>query len=215
MLRRLIPRKNEIDEHDQPTEPIPHPVILPAPPSVNYDPTVPVDDTLPIPPGQTFSPPQKRSWWKKKPSLYSPPANVYPYLPPPSGNTAYKPRPQKYKPIPQMEPEDQPVRRSRRRRRSGIPALVGFFFVVAQLLLLASFVLRILPLSDNPWWLTLIEACDDALIQPLLLIQPVSSFLQQLNLSSTFVTEIYTLLAILVYGILARIVVSILKMIWR
>ena len=213
MLRRLIPRKNEIDEHDQPTEPIPHPVILPAPPPVNYDPTVPVDDTLPIPPsvGQTFSPPQKRRWWQKKPSLYSPPENVYPYLPPAppsSGNAAYKP-------ISQMEPEDQPVRRSRRRRRSGIPALMGFFFVVAQLLLLASFVLRILPLSDNPWWLILIEACDDALIQPLLLIQPVSSFLQQLNLSTTFVTEIYTLLAILVYGVLARVVVGILKVIWR
>jgi hypothetical protein len=180
-----------------------------------------VDDTLSMPPQsmeQPFSPPQKRRWWQRKPALYSPPANVYPYLPPApyqSGKAAYEPKPQKHRPTPQWEPEDQPVRRSRRRGRSPIPALVGFFFVIAQLLLLASFVLRIVPLSNTPWWVILIEACSDALIQPLLLIQPVSAFLQQLNLSSTFVTEIYTLLAILVYGVLARVVVSILKVIWR
>jgi len=118
---------------------------------------------------------------------------------------------------------DQPVKGNKsvyasRPRRSPIPALVGLFFVVAQLLLLVHFALhmlvrfapQIVSWSDEELWVKIIDACSA------ILIWPVYALLQEISLPITIdLEEIYILLAILLYGLLARILVRILKAIFH
>jgi hypothetical protein len=222
--------KSAVDEHDQPTEPIPTPLTLPIPvllpgsPPINDDTTTPIEQkqSLQQPVVQSYPvlPPQKKG--QPQPSVgYAPPALAYPYLPSAPDQTR-KPKKGRKTLSPEPEPESyEPRKPARRRRRSAFPALVRFFFVIVQLVLLASFVLRIAQaagvalLGQNPWWLSLIYTCADLLLQPLYLIQPVQLFLQQFNFSQLFLSEIYTLLALLIYGILSRILVGILRVVWR
>lgn len=91
-----------------------------------------------------------------------------------------------------------------------MPGLIGLLFVIIQLVLLARFILRVLgPIINwNPTgdWVSILYTVSD------LSLLPVYALVQQIHLPFTIETEIYTLIAILAYGILSRIIVRIAKL---
>lgn len=177
-MRRQQPQNNyyeQIDEHDQPTEPM-LPVII-AP----------------------FTPPQTNG-------NAHPPA--YPYLPPapaknngknnaatPAGSSGYPVLPAR--PTQRAQP--------RQPKRSPVPALVGFFFVLVQLLLLVRFLLKLLNVSGNMLPVSIIYDVSGLFVFPFRLL------LQSIAIALPVSIEVYTLLAILVYGLFSRILVRFLK----
>ena len=94
-------------------------------------------------------------------------------------------------------------------RPSALPALVGLFFVMVQLLLLLRFVLRLLNFSGNALWTAIIYAISGIFVLPFRLL------LENINFPIPNTLEIYTLIAILVYGLLSRLIVRLLKAILR
>lgn len=183
-------RAEEIDEHDLPTEPIRY--MEPAP----FTPTLPPpnDATIPVPQPQPSIP--------GNPAQQTPRNNgVYPYLP----ATPVMPD-RRGERIGDTVPV-RPARRARanRTRRSPIPALVGLCFVCIQLLLLAHFVLRLVNVSASVSWAGAVYQTGDIFLWPLRLIT------QQVTLPLPANIEVLTLLAILVYGLLSRLLVRVLK----
>jgi hypothetical protein len=208
MLRWRRPQNKstqELNEHNEPTEP-----LFPAVgATVSGGDIAPTEEVLPAPqsPAQPFPQQQvqgaPQQYW---PAL--PPANaVYPVLPPASViQPGYQPagsagtigtrRPEK------VQTPVQAVRL----RRSPIPLFVGIFFVAVQFLLLISFVARLFNLASP--WLEVIYAISTLLLLPFrLLFEQVS-----LPLSLTIGVEMYTLLAVLVYGLASRLLVHLLKL---
>jgi hypothetical protein len=189
-MRRQQPQESsfeEIDEHNQPTEPMMPVVIAPfAPTQVN--------------------------------GIAQPPA--YPYLPPapvkkkkhdgqrPAGGAAAAPLPS-----PSQTSPTYPVypvlpakaAKQVQHRQNPLPALVGVFFVGVQLLLLVRFMLKLLSVTGNAKWLSLVYDVSDFFVFPFRLL------LQNTALSLSVSVEVYTLLAILVYGLFSRILVRFLK----
>jgi hypothetical protein len=99
-----------------------------------------------------------------------------------------------------------PVQKAaRRRRHSAIPALVGLFFVAVQFLLLLRFVLKLINISGNATWIPIVYTISSIFVLPFRLI------FQQITLPIPIWLELYTLVAILGYGLLSRIVVPVLK----
>ncbi len=94
-------------------------------------------------------------------------------------------------------------------RPSAFPALVGLFFVLVQLLLLVRFVLRLLNFPGNVSWIGIIYAISGVFVLPFRLL------LENINFPIPNTLEIYTLIAILVYGLLSRLIVRLLKAILR
>lgn len=175
-------KAEEIDEHDLPTEPIPHPPPQPqAYPSPH-----------PYVPGlQTQQSPGNNA--------------VYPYFPPAParpggkggriGNTV---------PV-------QPARqvKAARTRHSAIPMLVGLCFVIIQLLLLAHFILKLINVPADGFWASVVYQTGDIFLWPIQLIT------RQVTLSIPANIEVLALLAILVYGLLSRLLVHMLKALLR
>ncbi len=171
-------KAEEIDEHDLPTEPIPHP----SPQQQAYPPWQPS-----ISRGQAQQPPASNA--------------VYPYFPPAPavpgrkggriGNT-----------VPVRPPRQINAARA---RRSSIPRLVGLCFVVIQLLLLAHFILKLINVSADVFWAGVVYEAGDIFLWPFQFIQ------QQITLSIPTNIEVLALLAILVYGLLSRLLVHLLK----
>lgn len=182
----------EIDEHDLPTEPVPY---VPATPDMN---TIPAASQQPI----TLGP---------FPSSYpaapnAPKFDVYPYQPP---LAPQQPQPALQPPTSMKKPAPQ---QGRRPFYLGlIPIGIGLFFVCIQMLLLTRFVLRLLGIAEGASWVSTVYAlCDIALL-------PFQALLPPLQLPGILNArvELYTLLAILIYGILSRIIVHILKLLLR
>lgn len=210
--KQILPNNNagEIDEHDQPTEPMPYfppPQLAPTLPAG----IAPVDEpTLPVPGPYEQPFPQQYAPGVQLPAPpYSPdPARPYPYLPPAPDKRKGK----KNRSDAEASP-DQPVQKARPSlsmrimRRSG-PTLVGMFFVAMQLLLLARIVLKILGQPGSDLWVGTVYTLSDVCVLP------VYALLQQIHLTLPF-AEMYTLLAILLYGLLSRILVRGLKALLR
>ncbi|MEO8971476.1 MAG: hypothetical protein ABI406_07755 [Ktedonobacteraceae bacterium] len=177
----------EIDEHDQPTEPMMPVVIAPfAPTQVNgasqpaaypYLPSAPVKNKK-----QNGHRPAGGAAASSPAQNYpaSPVSPVYPVL---SVRSAKQAQP----------------------RQSPIPAFVGLFFVLVQLLLLVRFMLKLLNVSGNAKWLSLVYDVSNLFVFPFRLL------FQSTALSLPVSVELYTLLAILVYGLFSRIFVRFLK----
>jgi hypothetical protein len=111
-----------------------------------------------------------------------------------------------------MYPNDvDPVTKKRRTspRRSVFPAVVGLFFVLIQLLLLVRVALQFLGQSGNLWWVGLIYNISNVFVLPLRLL------LQNVNVPVIAGTDLYNyllfLVAILIYGLISRILVRFLK----
>ena len=90
-------------------------------------------------------------------------------------------------------------------RRSPVPALVGLFFVIVQLVLIARFVLKIVNPPQTSAWIDIIYVLSSLFLLPAL------ALMQQVKLPFTVGIELYTLPAILLYGVFSRILVKILR----
>lgn len=182
-----------VDEHNQPTEPIDF-AISPVSP---YAPTATGDSPATIPvPNRPFSqqpmPPQ------------APLIGAYPYLPPtPTRQGGYD----GYAGNAPIPPGGSAPANTKRRR--VFPVLVGLCFVAIQLVLLARFVLTIATQWNDIAWVSIFYSVTA------LLIWPVQALLQQFSMPLAASVEISTLLAILAYGLLSRILVRCLKLILR
>lgn len=129
------------------------------------------------------------------PALDYAPASSYPYARPPA-TPAYPVLPPK--PVPQA-----------RAKPSAFPVFVGAFFVAVQLLLLVRFVLKFIGLQGNVTWVAIVYAVSNIFVLPFSLI------LQSIPLPIPASLELFTLIAILFYGLFSRILVRILKAVFR
>src|SRR6266568_2119245 len=88
-----------------------------------------------------------------------------------------------------------------------LPIFVGMFFIAVQLLLLARFVLKLIRWPGSTAWAGTIYSVSNVFVLPFHLL------LQNVALPAIFLNtiEIYTLLAILTYWLLSRILVRLLK----
>ena len=90
-------------------------------------------------------------------------------------------------------------------KRSTIPAFVGTFFVIVQLLLLVRFLMKLMSMPGNGGWVSIVYTISGLFVFPFRLL------LQNMALSLPVSVEVFTLLAILVYGLFSRILVRFLK----
>jgi hypothetical protein len=203
---------DEMDEHDQPTEP------MPAVPQVGGAYGVAGSDGADIPIPQPYERP-----FPYQDVPYSAPASpsaagqqpvyqLYP-LTPPDPSYGYGERPPRGVVPGYPAAAGWDARRARARTRpSSIPVLVGLFFVLVQLLLLARFILILLALPASTSWAGIIYALSSTFVLPFRLLQ--QNFTPPLPVFPGSI-ELFTLLAILIYGLLSRILVRFLKALLR
>jgi len=189
---------DEVDEHDLPTEPM-FPVI-PAP----YSPSVPDNSFSPIP----------QQGWQGVGPAFGPTsglagASAYPQLPPvpvvggggrPAGGV---------EPVATAGTQTPPVRSTP--GRSPWPILLGLFFVAVQLLLLVRFVLKLISWPASTVWVGNVYSVSDVFVWPLLLLW--KNVASSVPLPASL--ELYTLLAVLTYWLLSRLLVRLFKAILR
>jgi hypothetical protein len=190
------PKKNgaqEIDEHNQTTEAFDF-GVSPYAPTVTGNrlppDTPPIAMVRPVPPQQVAAQP--------------PLIGAYPFLPP--------------SPVRQNGIAATPVGDVASSQASGtstsgsqklrkvFPALVGLCFVAVQLLLLASFALKVVGLWNNTLWANVLYLISDIFIWPL------QALVHLLPVPFSIPSQIVALLAILLYGMISRIVVRCLKL---
>ncbi len=200
-------RSDDIDEHDQPTEPA-LPVVLPpvSPTIPNGVPTI-ANEYIPAPQPHDHPFPYQDVPYGNSPYAASA-TPVYPVLPPTpyNGNDRRPPGGA----VPGYPVGSDTARGNAntptsRARRSSLPLLVGIFFVLVQLLLLTRFVLILLAFPASTTWVGTIYAFSSIFVLPFRL------FLQSFAPAFPSSIELYTLLAILIYGLLSRILVRFLK----
>jgi hypothetical protein len=213
-MRRQQPDDwREMDEHDSPTEPMSQVFLSPLSSTIPYSNSVngasPNRAAIPAPVPYEQPFPQQDTPDYPQPGTFSrpPEAQVYPVLPPISTNGKYRPAggaapissgygsPTRFKPA-------QP-------HRSTIPLWVGVFLVAVQLLLLIRFVLQLLGYSNSSFWVSLLYSVSS------LFVFPFRALLYSLTSSLTIGTDLLDLLAILfailMYGLISRILVRFLK----
>lgn len=189
------PMKNEgvFDEHSEPTEPLP-PLVLPAVPVTIADeetqplappimPTVPAF-VAPATTNQPLSPPP-----------YSPPVQSYPYLP-------QNPTTQKGEKLP-----DEAI--APRKQSKLLPLSVGMCFVVVQLLLVLRLVQQVVNIFAPKNWLNAVQGVSDLFVLPFYVL--LQKLLPSLALNTWLYTSLAVVLAIIVYGLVSRLVVHLLK----
>ena len=214
----------EQDEHNAPTEPLnsfhspSYPAGLPG-----GEPSV-LDDILPAPtplehpfPALDYAP--------ARPYAHPSAAPVYPVLPPLPASVKNNKRQRPAGGAPPVSPaypvspaspfypvvSSKPIQKVRT-KPSLVPSFVGIFFVAVQLLLLVRFVLKLFGLQANIPWVALVYFVSNIFILPFrLVLQNIS--LPPLPIPTSI--ELYTLLAILIYGLLSRILVRILQAVLR
>ncbi|GAC1385858.1 MAG: hypothetical protein NVSMB33_15170 [Ktedonobacteraceae bacterium] len=186
----------ESGEHNSPTEPL-MPVIF-SPSSTTIE-----DKALPVPiPHERPFPVQQPAESPLFPYRATPPA-TYPVLPPVSANTQGNKRPAGGGAFggPNTSAQAMPAQPA----RSSLPLFVGVFFVAVQLLLLLRFALKLITLNGDLPWVGIIYAISGIFVLPFRLL------LQALAVPLPTAFEIYTLLAIMMYGLLSRMLVRFLK----
>jgi len=196
----------EYDDNSAPTEPM-MPVIL-----------SPLSSTIPMTPGASTKTngmiptpqPQERPFPQQDhlPFHLRPEAPVYPYLPP-APPLSGKSRPPggavPVRPGNAVGPAHSDRASRVQPQRSSFPLLVGFFLVIVQLLLLVRFVLKFVGVPADTLWVSTIYTISGVFVLPLRLL------FELVVLPIHPDVELYTLLAILVYGLLSRILVRFLK----
>ena len=202
----------ELDEHNAPTEPLNtfHPLSNPA--GIPAGEPFVFDEAVPVPT------PYERPF----PALDDAPANPYPRLPATPVYPVLPPLPASAKNKKRQRPAggaspvypavpSKPMQQAQT-KPSSIPSFVGIFFVAVQLLLLIRFVLKLMGLQDDVSWVALVYAISNLFVLPFRLIL---HNLHNIPLPIPTSLELYTLLAILIYGLLSRILVRVLKAILR
>ena len=213
MRRQQPDNLGEMDDHDSPTEPMSQVFLSPLSSTIPYShdvngiPSNGAAFPTPKPYEQPF-PQQDVPDYPQPGTFNRPPAQVYPVLPPVSTNG-------KYRPAGGLAPisgngSSLPARfKSSQPRRSSIPLWVGVFLVAVQLLLLVRFVMQLLGYSNSSFWVSLLYAVSS------MFVYPFRALLYSLTSSLTIGTDLLDLLAILfailMYGLLSRILVRFLK----
>ena len=98
------------------------------------------------------------------------------------------------------------------RRRRLLPACVGLFLLCVQLLLVVRFGIRFLGLSPAVTWVSVVTDVSAIFVLPFQVLWsqiPVVGTLVPTNI------EVYTLAAILIYGVLSRLLVRVLKVLLK
>ncbi len=178
------------DEHNEPTEPLP-----PLPMQAFVD-----SNTLPDAPTEPFvQPPLVLSN-----PLYHPASASIPAMP---VDAQAELPPLSYPMLPDLpnERQEAPSLTTKGPKRSMTPQIVGLCFVAVQLLLLIRFVLKMINFSADTTWVGVIYAISN------LFVFPFDLLMQSIKLPITINVEFYTLLAILIYGFLSRLLVKLLK----
>ncbi len=185
-LRKMS--KDKANLHDEPTEPIPE---LDAIPTVTLPPQPPYPPAQGVP--QVPYPPYPRG-----------PEGIYP----PGGYQQYPQNPANPAPQAGIQRGTQPGLASRQgKSRSAVPILIGLCFVCLQFLLLLRFVLKLLGITTDQGWVGGIYGISDIFVVPFQLLW------QLVSLHTPAQIEVYTLLAVIGYGIISRVVVHCLKVV--
>jgi len=179
---------DELDEHDQPTEP-----WLPAVASP-FGPTAGPGE-LSIPAPQPYERPFPTQSATPVPGSNGglPGTPVYPQLPPAGGVIPAIPANTQAPPVPSTP------------RRSPWPILLGLFFVTVQLLLLVRFVLKVINWPTSTYWVGTVYNVSAIFVFPFQLLW------KNLALPIPGSLELYTLLAVPIYWLLSRLLVHLLK----
>ena len=190
------------DEHDAPTEPLMPIILSPYSASMAEEmiPT-PTPQERPFPTQQPLSHP----FFPDRPvQAYGPvQPSVYPVLPPSptyNGRPVGVATPGSYRASPGKPAQA---------RRSSLPLFVGVFFVGVQLLLLVRFMLKLIGFGNDIAWVGVMYTTSDVFVLPCRLL------LQNIAIPIPSAFEICTLLAILMYGLLSRLLVRFLKAVLR
>lgn len=208
-MRKLSePPFEDFDEHDSPTEPmsaiILSPRVVPPGPAGNGNGTGGYNATtvpVPRPPDAPFphngQPAALTAYPAETPGIYP----VLPPLPPglakgrPPGGAGF------------LGERKTPV--SAQPRNSSVPSVVGMLFVAAQLVLLARVVLSLFGVPASNLLVGLLYAGGTVLAWPLRLLVGLLPLPAQMG--GDLLNYLAALLAILVYGVLARVLVRFLK----
>jgi hypothetical protein len=191
---------DQIDKYNAPTEPLPDipAMLFPASDQSNPVPAVPppflshvdpMQSVVAYPYAQTSSAGAKN--YPYYPSLPGPlPGANYGVWP---GDAAWNAR---------------NTTRRHARWRWLLPASVGLFFLCIQLLLIARFGIRFLSLSPDITWVGIVTSVSEVFVNPFR-----ELWFQLLSVGTLVPAnmEVYTLVAILIYGILSRMLVGFLK----
>lgn len=197
----------QIDEHDEPTEPIRRADVSAFLPTLPNSVSSPEEEDVPSPksltqpfPHQYVQPPAIAP----NGSQYAPPlSHTYPYLPTKPGG------PSENRPAGGTVPIQSGAVQGQRVRKKIVPIAVGMCFVAIQLLLLLRFLLKVLDVSSDIAWVGAVYGVSNVFVLPFRVL-----FLQ-LAIPLLFTAELYTLLAILAYGIVSRILVHTLKVLLK
>ncbi len=187
----------QIDEHDEPTVPMRREDVV-AFVSPIPDSTLPSDEED-VPSPKTATHPFPHQYVQPASSL-----PVYPVLP---ANQNISPQ---NTPNVSVQPEAANSSAPQKRVRGKmIPLTIGMCFVAIQTLLLFRFLLKIVNVSSDNIWVGGIYGVSNVFVLPFRVL-----FLQ-LAIPQFFTVELYTLLAVLVYGIVSRIIVHVLKVFFK
>ena len=193
----------QIDEHDEPTEPMRRSDVL------AFATTLPdaslVLDGVDVPSPKSATQPFPYQYVQPSANAPDTPRNVpeghYPYLPSriaPKGNGPAGGA--------HVQPEVGATAKQEQNVVRGLfPLAVGMCFVAVQMLLLVRFTFKLLNVSAGVAWVGAIYDTSSVFVLPFRLL-----FLQ-FSIPLLLTAEIYTLLAILCYGLLSRILVRVLK----
>ena len=215
MMRRQQPDSfGEMDDYDAPTEPMAQVILSPFSSTTAFSnggnrvSTGSAGIPIPEPYEQPF-PQQASPDYVQPGSFYQPPeARTYPILPPAPALTNSRPA-GGAAPV-QSDSSGLPRRlKPAQPHRSSFPVWVGLFLVAAQLLLLVRFVLQLTSQPTGSLWVSLIYSTSNVFLFPF------RALLYSLTSSLSISTDLFDLLAIifaiLMYGLLSRILVRFLK----
>lgn len=214
-------KEEPIDEHNQPTEPMPRfilPAYTPPPMQANQpvaEPTISTVPAAPVSPLQQVPvvpgvPQPQQVLQPQQPLHYPQPIQAYnPYPNNPGLTGGVSPGVPALPQQPQATQTQPKEKGSKKPPHPRQPLYVGFFFVAVQFLLLARFILNLLNLPADNVWRDIVFTFSDVFLLPFYLL------FRQMALPATVGPELYTLLAVLVYGIVSRILVRLLKTLFR
>jgi hypothetical protein len=199
-------RFEQMNDYEQPTEPMSQVILSP------YSSTIPVPESsidekdLPAPRLDERPFPKQRA--NPVDAFHEPPAPpMYPVLPPVPAQS-FKGRPPGGA-LPGIPPRvaDKPA--PRKPHRSSFPVLVGFFFVIVEILLLLRLLFLLSGTQDNNVWVGLVNTLSGIFVLPFRML------LENVKIPLLYGSELYNdlliVVALLMYVILSRILVRFLK----
>lgn len=204
--------EHELDIHDEPTEPsIPAVILPPSSPSLDWNATPANGAMFPVAqsPQSTLSNAPIAQTPMPSPWLMP----VYPMLPTTATPSVSTPNQQNMGgqrlPYPVRPPNNSS--RNIQRKHNILPDLVGMFFVAVQILLLVRFALRLITptITSGTPWIGIIYTASGIFVLPFRLL------FQHIAFPVPGSLEIYSLVAILCYGLLSRVLARFTKALLR